>query len=365
MSTHGEPALVMHPIVLDWACQSRAHCCHDWRVDVPPAHILQMARDCAALGDEAHAAALERASRRRGPEGTCALPMRGDGSCTFLESSLCGYRLAHGVETMPVSCRKFPYLALLTPRRLLVGLSFACPTAVDLLATRGPGELLEDAPGPPPTSTYCDMAGDRPEDDDSPAAHFWAAHWSLARMFAGLSGTPEERLDALARRATEREPVASELPESLWSRPHLSPGEASPLIDALAAERSLEAATTISLLQMVCDDEAPRIAPTEIVADPPDDVILNRYLDHRLLVPEFLITGASHLRLLATLFAACARFRVQRARGVRALHTVIDLDRMILHSNWVPALFADGRDEMDVLTALWSMATAWPRQRRS
>ena len=137
------------------------------------------------------------------------------------------------------------------------------------------------------------------------------------------------------------------------------------MIDALAHSRALDRKASLALLRVVCDDVAPRITPDDLVDDPDDDAILNRYLDHRLLVPEFLITGASHLRLLATLMAAAARFRVLRARGVRALHAIIELDRVILHSNWVPALFADGRDEMGALLALWSLGGAWRQAHRA
>jgi len=271
--------------------------------------------------------------------GSCALPMKPDGSCLFLEGGLCAYRIRHGDETLPVSCRKFPHLGLLSPRRRLVGLSFACPTALALLAERTALELDEDYRGELPLETLCDFRGEQgsgqaeAESDGegaSAASAFWEAHWSWLGTFRELGGSPTERVCALAERVSRTRLPRIEVDPRLWAERRFDPDQGAALLEA-GADRTV--------LSALYDDWASRIEPSDLPPDPPSDELLNGYLDRRLLVPEFLITGASLGRLLGVLLALVARYRIERARGTGALHAIGHLDRLVLHSDFVPRLF--------------------------
>lgn len=295
---------------------------------------------------------LQRHPEERREEGACVLPMDptpdGGSACMFLESNLCGYRMRHGVETLPVSCAKFPYLGMLTPRRRIYGLSFACPTALDLLAERGHEPLVDGYEGEPPSVTLCDFRGDGPAHDEA-AAMFWDTHWSWVEAFSRVAGRPAERLHELGGRITGADPVPVRVDADLWAATTFDPRLGAPLLREGAHP---------SVLAAVWDDDSARITPDDIRPDPPDGALLNAYLDHRLMAPEFLMTRASLVRVLGALFAAVGRFRVERAQGRRAMHAVMHFDRMLLHSDWIDDLFPAEVDEMVALASLWALAIA-------
>ncbi|MCC6526043.1 MAG: hypothetical protein IT373_25575, partial [Polyangiaceae bacterium] len=274
---------VLHPIVRAWRCRSRAHCCRAWRVDVTPEALGVMAARCTAAGALVPALRLVRAhAHEERLEGSCALPMEADGACLFLQKDrLCGYRLAHGVDTLPASCRRFPFLGMLTPKRRLYGLSFACPTALELLAaqTSDVWRTEPDDAAPAPTETLCDFAGSEDDGSRAAATAFWDEHWRWVELWHASEGTPEARLAALL------EAVAGlELPRA-WLAGATEPEPFGALVAAGADARVLGALAA----------EHRRAPPAELATLPAsdDDALLARYLGHRLLVPEFLMTGAS------------------------------------------------------------------------
>ena len=348
-STQARVKTTMFSIVAAWACQKRGKCCGSWQIHVPPSQLRDMALKCAEKGEAEDALLLMAAhlpERRQGA--ACVMPTR-QGMCMFLEDNLCGYRMRHGAETLPVSCKKFPYVAIRTPERIIMGLSFACPTALDMLA-RGGGELIDDFRGQPPSMPVFDFRGDEPATPDSPAVQFWDTHWSWFEVFCSLQGRPQERLHELGKRASGCDPPEVAVDERFWNTP--DPELAKPLVDNGAL---------MSVLTVLFNDRPPRCEPEDILDDPEDDVLLNHYLNHRLLVPEFLSRRASLVRLLGMLFAAVARFRIDRAHGKRAMHAILHLDRLILHSDLVDDLFACSEDEMAVCATLWLAANATSR----
>ncbi len=340
---------VVDRLVLEWHCHSRAHCCQGWRVDVPPATLRAMAERCSDVGNlDAVVRLLGQHPEQRRLEGICALPMNDDGACMFLDAdNRCAYRSKHGDETLPDSCLKFPYLGLLTPRRRLLGLSFTCPTALDLFAGQKRLELIDDLRDPVPTEYCCDFLGDSEPREDSPATVFWDVHWEWFRQFRQLSGTPAQRLRALAQQVAPVELPTTQVAADFWQAERFGVEQATPLLRQGAAPEVLEA---------VFDDHAKRIELPYEEEDLGADDALNRYLEHRLLVPEFLITGASLARLLGVLFAILARFRRERARGKGVLASIMHLDRLLLHSDFIPQLFPADVDEPQAWQSLAMIA---------
>lgn len=268
----------------------------------------------------------------------------------FLAGDGCDYRLKHGCETLPVSCVKFPYLGLLTPKRRLYGLSFTCPTALELFARRKELEL-RDHVGPPPTSAACDFLGPEPADERSQAAAFWDLQWAWLRFLRAADGSPAMRLKALAEQAAGLDLPVVELGTDFWSLPQW---------DRSAGKALMRAGGLEAVLQEVYEDERNLGATvaTEPALGDDEDALLGLYLEHRLLAPEFLMTGASLARLLGALFAAVARFRIEKARGSTALDAIANLDRLLLHSDYLPQLFAAHVEEAKVWPSLALLALA-------
>lgn len=343
------PPAVLHPIVLKWACRQRGVCCRKLTIHIRPERVLPMVGKLEQAGRMREALRLRTAHKPDRREGeACVMPTDG-GACMFLRDNLCGYRIDFGHETLPVSCGKFPYLGMITPERRLVGLSFACPTALDLLAAGGDAPVLDGHDGELPLSEMWDLRGDAPDDPASPAWQFWETHWSWYEVFRELTGTPAERVDALARRATGAEVPVVAVDERLWSGSELDLRFAEPLL-AMGADEDVLAA--------VYARNFGRIEPDDIANDPSGDDLLNRYLDHRLMVPEFLSSRASLVRLLGAMFAAVARYRIERAWGKRVMYAVLHIDRLIQHSDYVSGLFPDDLPEMEACRSLWLLARA-------
>jgi hypothetical protein len=329
-------------MVLDWQCSRCTHCCRAWRVDVAPAALREMALHCSEAGDLAATLRLmaQHPTERR-LDGSCALPMDGAGACVFLEGNLCGYRVKHGTSTLPASCAKFPFVGVVTPKRRLLGLSFACPTALQALLEERRVELVEDYPGAPPTDVLTDFCGDGSPDQAAQAEAFWELHWEWLSFARRATAPPEQWLRTLAEQASGMSLPSVEVSPSFWSRSRFSRQAAAPLLAEGASEQVLAA---------VFDDPGAPQAPADAGARGADDRILNRYLVHRLLVPEFLVTGASLGRLLGVLFAIVARYRIERSRGHAPGRAVANIDRLILHSDYHRTLFPDAVGE----------AVAWP-----
>lgn len=92
------------------------------------------------------------------PEGArVALRVDGHGRCAFFEPArghLCGLHRQLGQGALPVACRQFPRVALLTPGATCLTLSHYCPTAADLLFADTDGAILDDPPAFPGDGEY-------------------------------------------------------------------------------------------------------------------------------------------------------------------------------------------------------------------
>jgi len=311
-----------------------------------------MAEHCTGKRDVESAMRLmrEHCAERR-VDGSCALRMQPDGTCMFLrEDNMCRYRIAHGDETLPISCVKFPMLGILTPKRRLYGLSFTCPTSVTLLATSPGLELVHAYCGAPPSEVLCDISGAGPDGEPNPhAVAFWDAHWDWLQLLRRTKGSAAERLRVLAERVAGSALPQVSLDPGFWTKRQFDRHSATPLLRQGAIE---------SILEAVYDDHSARSEPTDIPDDPNEDGLLNRYLEHRLLAPEFLMTGASLGRLLGVLFVILARYRLERGRGTGALHTIMHLDRLLLHADYLDQIFVPDVPEPQIWQSLAMMALA-------
>jgi hypothetical protein len=88
-----------------------------------------------------------RALLRQGAQGACALFERAGGNLCALHR-----QLGHGA--LPLACRQFPRLALLTPDAACLTLSHFCPTAAGLLFDDAPCTVVEDPPAFPADGEY-------------------------------------------------------------------------------------------------------------------------------------------------------------------------------------------------------------------
>lgn len=335
---------VMHPMVRQWACQKRGLCCgHNWRIDVASHELVAMASVCEAKGAPEKARHLRLANDHQ-VNGWVSMP-KVEGACMFLENDLCGYRMHFDHETLPNPCVTFPYLAMRTPARELIGLSFACPTALDLLARQTSRELIEETSDiAPPTRTVTDFTGE----EGSGAAEFFEILSSWYTLFVELEGRPIDRLDALARRASGQEVPAVEVDPGLWATPEPDEDQAQPL---------LAQGVPPDLILALLEHHEPMGQADDVTPDLEPGVLLGRFLEHRLLVPEFIIHHAGLTRVLGALFAAVVRERIERERGHRPAQAVMAVDGLISHSGWLRSIFAYG-DEIECLRSLWIVARA-------
>jgi hypothetical protein len=327
-----EPPSVFDPLVQQWRCEHCGCCCDSgWRIDLRPEELRAMADKCFASGADADALRLldeHRAGRRI--EGLCAVPRSPLGACWFRREARCSYRLKHGGDTLPVACMKFPYLGLLTPTRRLLGTSFACPAALALLA-RQADVAPADAAAPPPHPVVCyDFRGSESDGSAELAREFWAIHWDWWELVRASTGPAAERLATLARRASGVELPRVGVDARFWTSPALC--------DEFAAEL-LERGAERAVLAGLFPSPVPLQPPLGWPEPADEEALLNRYLQHRLLLPEFMLKGASLGRLLGVMFALVARFRMARARGMAALDAIRHVDQLALHSDFTNQLF--------------------------
>ena len=79
------------------------------------------------------------------------------GRCAFHDGDAhrCEIHRVLGHDALPLSCRQFPRVVVLTPAGVSVGLSHYCPTAAGLLFSEGaPVAIVEDAPAFPRDAEY-------------------------------------------------------------------------------------------------------------------------------------------------------------------------------------------------------------------
>ncbi|MET0553653.1 MAG: hypothetical protein ABW221_11490 [Vicinamibacteria bacterium] len=134
------------------------------------------------------------------------------GRCAFFQTdggNACAIHRRLGHDALPVSCRLFPRVCLLTPRGVSITLSHYCPTAAALLfAGDGPAAIVEDAPGFPASARYegLDARVAAPPLLRPGVFLGWEAHarferHAVATLGAPDGASPEEALAGLASEA--------------------------------------------------------------------------------------------------------------------------------------------------------------------
>jgi hypothetical protein len=111
----------------------------------------------ARLRDALHARSLRVvAEPMRAAHGRTLLAYDSAGRCAFFETGrTCAIHRRLGHEALPVSCRLFPRVCLLTPRGVSVTLSHYCPTAAGhLFAADGPFRIVSNARAFPEAAHY-------------------------------------------------------------------------------------------------------------------------------------------------------------------------------------------------------------------
>lgn len=188
-----------------YRCASSGACCtSNWPIAVEP-DVLRGLRSAAAQGT-LPSGPLARALA----PGTSVLTPDAHGRCAFFETAggnACAIHRRLGHDALPVSCRLFPRVCLLTPRGVSITLSHYCPTAAALLFDPGgPASIVEDAPAFPPAAAYEGLdARDAPPPLLRPGVFLgWDAHARFERHAAqalAAAGSPEAELRRLAASA--------------------------------------------------------------------------------------------------------------------------------------------------------------------
>jgi hypothetical protein len=328
--------LHLTPMVRDWACRKRGLCCTKHQVLVAPDERVGIQRALEERGDP-----LALTLTADGDSHT-VLPMK-DEVCVFLgEDRLCTLRKRFGEAVYPAVCKKFPFLAIRTPDRQILGLTFSCPTALELLAQE-PAFKPRVETGTPPVDRgaslhledrrYIDFRG-----DSTGLEAFWKAHWDfLDRLARHPEPQPARRLAALAEALTGIEaPPPAVVRRDLWRQGAFEP----------AVERELRRLTgeVPPGLPWLWVDIQPQSFTLDPLPDLDEDALLMRYLLHRTFLPIAYTYRADGSFLLATLFAMIARYRIERARGHAPLVAIRNLDRYFIHTGNSGAIFGTEAD---------------------
>lgn len=298
-------ALIADPTALAWRCEGSLFCCQAFEVSVSPLERTRIRARVDTGWPE----------QTVGPDAR-ALPKREDGTCTFIEQGLCGYRVRFGVQTQPRPCRTFPYISLRTPTQRLLGLDFSCPTAARMLAAATTVEAVDYGSTELPSPFVRDLAG-----QDALNHAGWAARAALFEAYQRAKGAPLARLAAAAAEVAAI-PTATAGGPIVWSAPHL-PGA---LVPPLLA-RSVDPLDAAALFDPT-EPMAPLDHPPQ-VNDP--EGLFNRYLAHRILAPGFLRRPPTPERLVDGVAAAAVRFHVERARGATPLAAIRLTELWLLH----------------------------------
>jgi Fe-S-cluster containining protein len=227
-----------------YRCASSGACCTSgWDIAVEP-EVEARLRD--ALRTRSLRVVAE--DPLRAPHGRTILAHDTSGRCAFYEPDRrsCAIHRRLGHDALPVSCRLFPRVCLLTPRGVLVSLSHYCPTAAALLfSDDAPPAVVTNPPAFPATAHYEGLdARDAPPPLLRPGVWLgWDGHERWQRHVIevlGHTGPPEAalaRLSAQAEQArawtVDRGPFPEFL-ESVLAQP--SRGMPAPSGDVLCAE---------------------------------------------------------------------------------------------------------------------------------
>lgn len=188
----------------DYRCRSSGACCTSgWDIPVEPdveagLRTALGTRSLPMAGAPLHVA-----------HGRTLLAYDATGRCAFHEpaSRTCAIHRRVGHDALPVSCRQFPRVCLLTPRGIEITLSHYCPTAADLLfAEEGPARVVRNPAGFPGSAHYEGLdARHAPPPLLRPGIWLgWDGYERWQRHVLevlGASGPPEEALGLLSAQA--------------------------------------------------------------------------------------------------------------------------------------------------------------------
>lgn len=260
------------------------------------------------------------------------MPRRADdGACLFLEDKLCGYRRRYEAHSLPRSCRTFPFLGIRGPEIALLGLSVACPTALGLLAGQAAIDVHEAHTEEPPVTID---AGALLRSDASVDA--WRGQSERSAALHALLGTPTERLTRLAEALCGR---TTPILEHGW---RVSGDDADAWDGAFLGEFTAAGGDPAVLTAIWATPSRPPPSAEDLpdTAGVDEARLLNRYLDHRALVPTFFTSGIapSAEGLLCALFAVLVRYREERHRGADPLRALWTTEREAVHGGLVRSL---------------------------
>lgn len=294
-----------------YRCASSGACCTSgWPIPVETPVLLGL-RKAVADGALDHGT-LDRALSR---DEAVLLP-GASGRCAFFETAgghACAIHRRLGHDALPVSCRLFPRICLLTPSAVSITLSHYCPTAAALLfAEPGPATIVEDAPAFPASAVYegLDARGAAPPLLRPGVFLGWDAHVRFERHAVDVltSGalTPEQ---ALVRLAGDAERLRA------WTV-HDGPFDAR--LDRVLADGATEPADAprdASLLDTVRDaiPEAlrpPDRVPAAVVWGPLGPIV-GRYLAARAFASWASVQGPGLRTAVRALHAALAVLRAE------------------------------------------------------
>jgi Fe-S-cluster containining protein len=366
--------LYLTPMVRAWACRKRGLCCRHHQVPIDEIERRRLERRLREDGDPLASRFSTETIPREGERPL--LPQDGE-QCVFLGSdNLCRVRTRLGERVYPSVCRKYPFLSIHTGERQVFGLSFQCPTALQLLAEETRFEVQVEVGSEPPVDRVAwlgdaerecfDLSGRR-----LPVGAFWELHWSLFERFrARPEAHPTQRLIAFSEEVTGLEaPAPVKLRRAIFRQGAFEPSvveqlerttgaapEGLMLLWAHLAPQSftLDApwgspprmrgdpwdvrriarapAPSAAVFGRLRRPRAVSGAPGRELPLPDEEALVTRYLLHRFLCPASYVSRTDLRLLLTTLFASLARYRIERERGFDPLTAIRNLDRLFVHT---------------------------------
>ena len=329
----------MTPMVRAWACKKRGLCCKHQHVQIDEVERRRLERLLTEANDPLR--------HRFSPEniqtidGWPVLP-RVDRTCAFLGAdSLCTVRTRFGDRPYPAVCKKFPYLSIVTTDQQLVGLSFQCPSALELLGIETRFEVVVEVDTEPPVErvafvnsperTYLSATGEKID-----PARFWDQHKVLLADFLARPETdPVERLTRFSEALTgEDAPPPAVVRKDIWLQ-----GSFEPSVERELTRLAGPIPPGLPWLWIQIDPQDYTLEGVPTFDTKAEKALLLRYLMHRILMPVAYISLADPRFLLSTLFAMVARYRIERARGYAPLDCIRQLDRFFVHTSNPGALF--------------------------
>jgi Fe-S-cluster containining protein len=245
----------MHTRVLslhaDYACRRSGACCTaGWPIAVEP-RVQRAVREAVTQGVlRPH---LAEPFAPEAPRTPTLLALDGRGRCVFFQEGTphaCAIHSQLGHGWLPLACRQFPRVALLTPYGVSLTLSHYCPTAASLLFRDDRGlDVVADPPAFPPGGEYDGLDARETLPLLRPGVFLdWDAHRVWEEHAVATLGredlTPEQALarlgrdaDAACRWTPERGSLAAFLGHLAAAEQDEAAVHEMPFADALAAWR--------------------------------------------------------------------------------------------------------------------------------